>query len=195
MRYFEIDDTKQFMSALLAKDVFRDFELSSAQVVTFMTFRLDGLMHPDFFSDDTMPEMIARAGDGSAGTGKKHPDGDGREQGTQPETERASAPACPDQLTPWPLAAPVISSLIRGKNPPLSMKLVLRLADSHVRKLTAGEALPFSLSDVSGLFLNINYENGKVSATTGTSFHVFTLDRTLDTLWDRAVEKFLNLIG
>ena len=38
--------------------------------------------------------------------------------------------------------------------------------------------------------LNIRFENGKLSCTTGTSLKLFTLDKSLDQAWDRMVQKF-----
>ena len=58
MRLFEIAETKQFMNALLATDSFRDFELSQAQITTFMTCTIDGLLHRDFYDEDTLPEAL-----------------------------------------------------------------------------------------------------------------------------------------
>ena len=56
----------------------------------------------------------------------------------------------------------------------------------------AGSAV--AAEQVEGLFLNINYEADKVTCTTGTSMAVFTLDKSVDRVWDEAVEKFLNHI-
>ena len=50
--------------------------------------------------------------------------------------------------------------------------------------------IPVNPQDVSALFLNIYYENGALTVTTGTSLKVFTLDKTLEHLWDDTVEKY-----
>ena len=153
------------MNALLVSGRFNDFELSGGQISTFMSFTIDGALHRDFYSEDTMPEEI--------------------EDGKGPEEKKNGG------LTPWSLAAPAIFSLIKGKNPPLSMKLILKLEDARAHKLAAGAALTYPLSDLKGLFLNISYDQGKVTCTTGTSLSIFTTDRTMDQVWDEAAGRFL----
>lgn len=181
MRLFEIAETKQFMNALLATDSFRDFELSQAQITTFMTCTIDGLLHRDFYAEDTLPEALRT---------------------TEPEEKSEAADRHPGEeqhkgggksrLTPWMLAAPMVFAMIRGKNLPLSMKIVLRLQDRNVEHLVQREALPYKASDIKGLFLNISYDQGKVTCTSGSSLAVFSLDRSLDTIWDEAAGKFLG---
>jgi len=169
------------MNALLTTDVFRDFELSGAQITTFMSFSIDGTWHPSFFSqgEDRQDEKDSAAGDGM-------PSGEG---GRTADTGHLTG-----HLTPWKNAAPVIFSLIRGKNPPLSMKLVLRLMDPQMQKLVSHTPLSYAPDDIKGVFLNISYDQGKVTCTTGTSLRIFTTDRSLDLLWDDAAEKFLGQI-
>ena len=41
-----------------------------------------------------------------------------------------------------------------------------------------------------GLYLNIHFENGRLSCVTGTSFKTFTLDKTLEHVWDEYAERF-----
>ena len=181
MRFFEIADTKQFMNALLATDTFRDFELSQAQVTTFMTCTIDGLLHRDFYDEDTLPEMLR--------TKEPETTGEPADRHAAREDPKGSGNA---RLTPWMMAAPMVLAMIRGKNPPISMKIVLRLQDRNVEHLVQREALPYKAADIKGLFLNISYDQGKVTCTSGSSLAVFSLDRSLDTIWDEAAGKFLG---
>lgn len=155
LRYFEITNTKSFMASLLMKDTFRDFELSSAQITTFMTCTVDGLMHEEYLASGEKDHTVAY------------------------------------RLTPWPLAAPVIVSIIRGKTAPLSMKIILRLGDESAAKLMSKAELSFPLTDIKGLFLNISCDREKVTCVTGTSLSVFTTDKSVEHTWDEAAERFL----
>ena len=47
-------------------------------------------------------------------------------------------------------------------------------------------------SQIQGLYLNIRYDDGKMYCITGTSLNFFTMDKTLDLEWDKAVKQFLQ---
>lgn len=177
VRYFEIRNTKSFMASLLTKDTFRDFELSSAQITTFMTYTVDGAMHEEYLAAD--------GGDPDPGEPVRTPAGN-----THDDDGKAHTGVF--QMTPWPLAAPVIVSMIRGKTPPLSMKIILRLGNEPAAKLMSKADLSFPLTDIKGLFLNITCDREKVTCITGTSLSVFTTDKSVEHIWDEAAERFLS---
>ena len=45
---------------------------------------------------------------------------------------------------------------------------------------------------ITGLYVNIRYEDGALNCVTGTSVSFFTLDKSLDREWDEAVKLFLK---
>ena len=47
-------------------------------------------------------------------------------------------------------------------------------------------------NQIVGLYLNIRYDNGEMYCITGTSLNFFTMDKTLDLEWDKAVKQFLQ---
>ena len=96
-----------------------------------------------------------------------------------------------DALT-WGLMRPVFFDLIKGKHTPVSFRIVLRLSDSNTESLLASSGLSMDASQIAGLFLNLNYQNNTVTCTTGTSLRIFTLDKTLDRIWDDMVMKFFS---
>ena len=96
-----------------------------------------------------------------------------------------------DALT-WGLMRPVFFGLIKGKHIPVSFRIVLRLSDSNTESLLASSGLSMDASQIAGLFLNLNYQNNTVTCTTGTSLKIFTLDKTLDRVWDDMVMKFFS---
>ena len=51
MLALHIPDVKSFMSMLLLRDTFDAFLLKEADITTFVTHTIDGLLHPAFFDD------------------------------------------------------------------------------------------------------------------------------------------------
>lgn len=96
-----------------------------------------------------------------------------------------------DALT-WGLIRPVFFDIIKGKHTPISFRIVLRLSEENVKSLIASSGISMDPAQIAGLFLNINYQNQTVTCTTGTSLRIFTLDKTLDNVWDDMVLRFLR---
>ena len=51
-------------------------------------------------------------------------------------------------------------------------------------------SLDFSSADVQGLYLNIRFEDGLLQCVTGTSLKTFSMDKSLEKLWDQTAMKF-----
>lgn len=83
-------------------------------------------------------------------------------------------------------------SIIRGKLPPLQFKFIMRLSPSQINILPANNIFSFSDSELSDLFLNIQFKNNELLCTTGIFSQVFTLDKTSETTWDNAVLNFFR---
>lgn len=81
-------------------------------------------------------------------------------------------------------------SVIKGKRTPLSFRFVFSLSRKNIEQLVTQNAPALNPSDVQGLYLNIHFENGRLSCVTGTSFKTFTLDKTLEHVWDEYAERF-----
>ncbi len=92
----------------------------------------------------------------------------------------------------WKLIRPIIFDMIKGHHTPIHMRIVLRLADYNVESLLKGADAAVVKEQVDGLFLNITYSKDEVTVTTGTSLKIFTLDKTLDRVWDDMVRKFFS---
>ena len=82
--------------------------------------------------------------------------------------------------------------IIRGKLPPLQFKFIMRLSPSQINILPANNIFSFSDSELSDLFLNIQFKNNELLCTTGIFSQVFTLDKTSETTWDNAVLDFFR---
>lgn len=83
-------------------------------------------------------------------------------------------------------------SIIRGKLPPLQFKFIMHLSPSQINILPANNIFSFSDSELSDLFLNIQFKNNELLCTTGIFSQVFTLDKTSETTWDNAVLDFFR---
>lgn len=90
----------------------------------------------------------------------------------------------------WKHIKNTIYDLIKGKRLPISFKLILMFNRENITRLVEMNNLSMHPEDVGALFFNIYYEKGTLTATTGTSIKVFSLDKTLEHLWDESVEKY-----
>lgn len=82
--------------------------------------------------------------------------------------------------------------LIKGKKTPSSFKFILLLSPENLRRTLNSISSSFSENDVTGVFLNIKYQNQLLTLTTGISYRIFSTDKTLDSEWDRLVRQFLK---
>ena len=90
----------------------------------------------------------------------------------------------------WKDIKGTILGLIKENRLPDSMKLILMFNADNVERLIEMNNLPISPEGVGGLFMNIYLEQGQMQLTTGTSMKVFTLDKTLEQVWDSTVSKY-----
>ena len=90
----------------------------------------------------------------------------------------------------WGEVKHTIFELIKGKRLPISFKVVLMFNRENIERIIEMNNLPLRLEDVSNLSMNIYYEGGSLLVTTGTSLTVFTLDKTLEHIWDDTVGKY-----
>lgn len=90
----------------------------------------------------------------------------------------------------WGTIKKTVFDLIKGKRLPISFKLILMFNRENIERLVEMNNLPFKLEDIGALFFNVYYEKGELTVTTGTSIKTFSLDKSLDNIWDEAVEKY-----
>lgn len=97
-----------------------------------------------------------------------------------------------EDLSSWAVLKPFCFSLIKGKKLPGSFQIVLQIAPKDVEIFLAHSQLAIPVNQITGLYVNIRYEEGTITCVTGTSISFFTLDKSLDTEWDEAVKLFLK---
>ncbi|NLJ95698.1 MAG: hypothetical protein GX321_00975 [Clostridiales bacterium] len=93
----------------------------------------------------------------------------------------------------WSEIRGIAFSIIRGNKTPLSMKLVFQLPKEEVYRLVDSMGGRIKLEDVGGLFINVRFEKNELYIITGTAIKTFTLDKTLEQLWDDWVRSFLKI--
>ena len=90
----------------------------------------------------------------------------------------------------WKDIKQTVYDYIRGKRLPIAFKIILMFNRENINRLLEMNHLPVSSEDVEALFLNVVYEHETLSVTTGTSLKIFTLDKTLEQVWDDTVKKY-----
>ena len=155
----QIQDIKNFMSKLLLSQTFDHFLLIEGSITTFNTFRIDGRLHTDFFTEEEHEER--RLYD--------------------------------REFSLWKEVKPFCLELIKGKKTPLGFKFTFQLSKENTTKLlTSSGITSIHPENVSGLLLNIRYDNGALNVITATNLSLFTLDKTLERAWDDMVKRFLK---
>lgn len=90
----------------------------------------------------------------------------------------------------WKDIKQIVYSYIKGKRLPIGFKIILMFNRENISRLLEMNNLPVKTEDVRALFMNVVYEHEALSVTTGTSLKIFTMDKTLEHVWDDTVKKY-----
>jgi len=90
----------------------------------------------------------------------------------------------------WKDIKNIIYDLMKGERLPISFKIVLMFNNDNIERLIEMNNIPMASDDITALFINIYYENNELLLTTGTSVKIFTLDKSLEHVWDDTVDKY-----
>ena len=74
--------------------------------------------------------------------------------------------------------------IIRGKRTPLNFRFILSLPKEEFEAFLIDQEIP-SLSHS-----DIKYDGTNLQCITGTSLNIFTMDKTLENVWDNYARKF-----
>lgn len=94
-------------------------------------------------------------------------------------------------LSYWSAIKPICYELIKGTKTPLRFKIVLKADTALVNKTLTDYELTYNENDISGLYINIRYENSALSIISATSMNTFTLDKSLEKAWDSYISSIL----
>jgi hypothetical protein len=93
----------------------------------------------------------------------------------------------------WKEVKPFCLELIKGKKTPLSFKFIFQLSKENTEKLLASSGITsLQPENISGLLLNVRFDNGSLCVITATNLNLFTLDKSLEHAWDDMVKRFLK---
>ncbi len=98
----------------------------------------------------------------------------------------------PFEHQPWSEIKSLIYDLIRGSNAPLHMHFMLQLRPDKASEMLIKNAPDQDFSLLKALIVNIKYENGAITITTGTSYSTFVMSHDADNIWDRNLLKYLS---
>lgn len=98
--------------------------------------------------------------------------------------------APPKDYSSWGDLREFCFNLIRGKRTPLSFRFILSLPRERFADFLAGQGLALTPEDIQGLYLNFKYDGTNLTCVTGTSLNIFTMDKTLENLWDGYAREF-----
>lgn len=82
--------------------------------------------------------------------------------------------------------------LIKGKKTPSAFRFVFLLSPKNMEKTIASVGSSYNPADVTGMYINLKYQNQLLSLTTGIAYNIFSTDKTLESEWDKLVMKFLK---
>lgn len=121
---------------------------------------------------------------------------DGRiNKGFYSESELQELGLADKKFLPFGMLRGNFFDLIKGKKTPSSFKFILLLSPDNLKRTLDSISSSFSENDITGVFLNIKYQNQLLTLTTGISYRIFSPDKTLDGEWDRLVRQFLKQHG
>ena len=67
----------------------------------------------------------------------------------------------------------------------------LHREQENLEKTLASSGSSYTENDISGVFLNLKYQNQLLTLTTGISYNIFSTDKSLESNWDKLVCRFL----
>ncbi|MGI5988796.1 MAG: DUF5721 family protein [Lachnospiraceae bacterium] len=178
----EISNVRTFMSRLLMQDVFDTFDVVEASVSSFCNFEISGRANSAWFA----PPAEARTASPAEEPDNSRQTADAPENGSN--TPR---------LISWKKLRPYVWNVIRGEKTPLKMKIILACAPQQITQILRTDPACSGIrpDQVSGMFLNITFDKAGLFLTTGTAMKTFSMDRSAENAFDKAMSSFLSKIG
>lgn len=109
---------------------------------------------------------------------------------TEEELEELRLNGC--RFLPFSMLRTNCFDLIKGKKTPAAFRFVFLLSPKNMEKTIAAVDSSYNPSDVTGMYINLKYQNQLLSLTTGIAYNIFSTDKVLEAEWDKMVRKFLK---
>ena len=100
-----------------------------------------------------------------------------------------------DDFSAWKNVRPLCFDLIKGKKTPSGFKFILHLMPRFIPGILKAGETDITADQVKALVLTCKYDGSGLTLVTGTAFHTFIMDKSVDVLWDRTVRTFLTKKG
>ncbi len=97
----------------------------------------------------------------------------------------------PFDFTTWKQIRPICYSLIKGTKTPSAFKFILHLMPDYLASILKEQDTTVTPQQIKALALTVKYDGTTLTLITGTAFHTFIMDKSVDALWDNAVKGFL----
>ena len=190
MKQIEVENIKKVTSALFVSTTFDTFCVTEASFSTLVNITIDGHINQEFLKPaggtaTTVAETASGQNDRGQLTGSEQLE---NASGGFSHTAEPTA----QQIVTWQQIRPLCYEAIKGSRAPLKFKIVFMTPPEKVAGFLAKQNLNINASEVAGLFMNIRFEGGKLSCTSGTSTRTFSLDKSLENAWDASVEAFIR---
>ena len=98
----------------------------------------------------------------------------------------------PFDFTTWKQIRPICYSLIKGTKTPSAFKFILHLMPDYLASILKEQDTTVTPQQIKALVLTVKYDGTTLTLITGTAFHTFIMDKSVDVLWDNAVKMFLD---
>ena len=98
----------------------------------------------------------------------------------------------PFDFTTWKQIRPICYSLIKGNKTPSAFKFILHLIPDYLASILKEQDTTVTPQQIKALVLTVKYDGTTLTLITGTAFHTFIMDKSVDVLWDNAVKEFLD---
>lgn len=109
---------------------------------------------------------------------------------SEEELEELELQGC--RFLPFSMLRTNCFDLIKGKKTPSAFRFVFLLSPKNMEKTIAAVGSNYTPSDITGMYINLKYQNQLLSLTTGIAYNIFSTDKTLEAEWDKMVMKFLK---
>lgn len=93
---------------------------------------------------------------------------------------------------PFGQIRPQCLALIKGKRAPAYFKFVFLLSPKNLARTLEQTKSSFTPADISGMFVNLKFQQGRLLLTTGISYRIFSPDKSLEYEWDQLMKRFLK---
>lgn len=90
---------------------------------------------------------------------------------------------------------PIVLEAVKKRETPSNMRFILSLSPENIEKTVKSIDTDTDPALISGMYINIAYNNGVLNLTTGISYTTFMKDIVLEKEWDRLVPIFLSKQG